>query len=295
MKLKPVILLTVTALSVIIAYALSAENGSFEPYVADEIIISADGYGKTLTSTPGGVGVLTENGIMKKTPVSISDALQDITGVYKSSDSSWGSEISIRGAGRDKVIMLIDGSRMNTSTDIGAQFGTLNPASIVRTEVLKGPISSLYGSGSTGGVVNIYTRTGKFSDESGYESGINLTCESNSTGLNSYGFTSFNSRDFYVFGSGSYRTHDNYTDGSGNKVADSGFNDAEGVVNLGFKTAPGQTLELRSQYYEGWDIGIPGARDSVPSTAADAEYKKIKRGLASIDYKIIPESPVWIE
>jgi hypothetical protein len=66
-------------------------------------------------------------------------------------------------------------------------------------------------------------------------------------------------------------------------------------VNLGFKPAPGHTFELRSQYYEGWEIGIPGARDSVPLTALDAEYKKIQRALGSIDYKLIPGTTVWID
>jgi hemoglobin/transferrin/lactoferrin receptor protein len=148
----PAVLITAILL-ISITSLLRAQNERISSYVIDEIVISADGYGKPLTTTPGSIGVLNSEAIMKTGPVSISDALQGITGVYKSSDSGWGSEISIRGTGREKVIMLIDGSRMNTSTDIGAQFGTLNPASVTRVEVLKGPISSLYGSGSIGGVV----------------------------------------------------------------------------------------------------------------------------------------------
>jgi hemoglobin/transferrin/lactoferrin receptor protein len=274
---------------------LQAQSQTVPAYVTDEIVISADGYGKPLTSTTGGIGILTSEDIMKTGPVSISDALQGVTGVYKSSDSGWGSEISIRGTGRDKVVMLIDGSRMNTSTDIGAQFGTLNPASVMRVEVLKGPISSLYGSGSVGGVVNIYTRTGEFPEEAGFKSGLNISYEDNQSGKNVYGFTSYNNRSFYLFGSGSYREHDNYSDGDGHEVDNSGFNDAEGVVNMGFKPAPGHTVELRSQYYEGRDIGIPGARDSVPLTASKAEYEKIRRALGSIDYKLTPGSSLWVD
>ncbi|HPS57801.1 MAG TPA: TonB-dependent receptor [Spirochaetota bacterium] len=294
MKIKSFVFLTLPVLSIIAAYASSENGDQKKSYIADEIIISGTGYEKTLTSTPGGIGIMTEEKIMQRVPVSISDALQDITGVYTSSDSAWGSEISIRGTGRDKVIMLIDGCRVNTSTDKGAQFGMLNPASIVRVEILKGPISSLYGSGSIGGVVNIYTRTGKFTDEPGFENGINTSYESNSSGINTYAFTSYNSNNWYVFGSGSYRRHDNYTDGGGNDVQDSGFNDAEGIINLGFIPAPGHTLELRTQYYEGWDIGIPGSYELIPA-ATSQEYKRIKRGLVSLDYKLIPESPVWTD
>ncbi len=293
MKTKKLFFLPLIIISIIFSYHLYAQQNT-DTFTSDEIIISADSYGKTLTSTPGGIGILTEDSIMKNGPVSISDAMKDITGVYTASDSAWGSEISIRGTARDKVIMLIDGCRVNTSTDKGAQFGMLNPASIVRVEILKGPISSLYGSGSIGGVVNIYTRTGKFTDEPCFESGINTSCESNSSGINTYAFTSYNSTNWYVFGSGSYRRHDNYTDGDGEEVAESGFNDAEGIVNLGFVPASGHTLELRTQYYEGWDIGIPGSYALIPA-ATSQKYKKIKRGLLSLDYRVIPANPVWMD
>jgi len=264
-------------------------------YSDDDIVISAQGYSKPLSSTPGGVGIITSDAIMKLGPVSISDAMQSITGVYKTADSAWGSEISIRGAARDKVVMMIDGSRMNTATDIGAQFGTINPMSVERIEILKGPVSSLYGSGSIGGVVNVFTRTGRFSENPGFESGLSVTGESNTEGINTYGFTSYNNPGWYIFGSGSYRKHNDYIDGNDDDVYNSGFNDSEGVVNLGFKPSEDHTLELRSQYYQGRDIGIPGARDSVPVTASDAEYTKIRRTLISLDYRFIPDSTIWLE
>lgn len=284
---------------IIIASELFSQDEQSEKnvnsYTDNDIVISAQGYSKPLSSTPGSVGILTSDTIMKLGPVSISDAMQNITGVYKTADSAWGSEISIRGAARDKVVMLIDGSRMNTATDIGAQFGTLNPMSVERIEILKGPVSSLYGSGSIGGVVNVFTRTGKFSEKPGFESGVSAAGESNSDGINTYGFTSYNNPGWYLFGSGSYRSHNDYIDGDSDKVANSGFNDSEGAVNFGFKPADRHTLELRTQYYQGWDIGIPGARDSVPVTAADAEYTKIKRSLVSLDYRFTPESHIWLE
>lgn len=294
MKIRIFIFFSTLALAIIAVYASTDSDNKDASFTTDEIIISGSGYGKTLTSTPGGIGILTEEKIMQRVPVSISDAIQEITGVYASSDSAWGSEISIRGTSRDKVIMLIDGCRVNTSTDKGAQFGILTPVSIVRVEVLKGPISSLYGSGSIGGVINIYTRTGKFTDNPVFESGINTSYESNSPGINTYAFTSYNSSNWFLFGSGSWRKHDNYADGGGDEVTDSGFNDAEGVVNLGFIPASGHSIEIRTQYYEGWNIGIPGSYELIPA-ATSQEYKKIKRGLVSLDYKLTPGSPVWMD
>lgn len=278
------------------AYAQSADTGgSVNSYAADTVVISAQGYPRPLTSTTGGIAVMNGDEIMKRNPDSVSDALTDITGIYKISDSSWGSELSIRGTSRDKVVMIIDGCRVNTATDIGAQFGMLNPASVERVEVLKGPVSSIYGSGSIGGVVNIYTRTGSFSEITGIKSGVSVSGESGSRGVNGYGYSSCNSESVYLFGSGSYRRHRNYSDGSGGEIGGSGFNDAEGSVNFGFRPAERQSVEVRTQYYEGWDIGIPGARDFVPSTASGAEYTGIRRALLSVDYKIFPLAQFFTE
>lgn len=260
---------------------------------ADEIVVSARGYDKPVSSTPGGVGIITGKTIEKTNPVSVSDALEQIPGVYKSSDGSWGSEVSIRGASRDKVILLIDGSRINTATDIGAQFGTLNPLSVEKIEVLKGPISSLYGSGTIGGVVNVITRNGSFTDTPGFRSGITLSGESNAPAFNSYGFTSYNSRSWYVFGSGGYRIHNSYTDGGGTKVINSDFSDAQGTVNMGVKPAANHALEIKTQYYHGWDIGIPGAKDVVPTTAIEAGSPLTRRALVSADYTYKPGNDYW--
>jgi len=260
---------------------------------SEGIVISARGYKTLLTLTPGGIGILTAEDIEKLDPVSISDVMQNITGVYKSSDSAWGSEISIRGTTRDKVILIIDGSRVNTATDIGAQFGTLDPMSVEKIEILKGPISSLYGSGTIGGVVNVVTRTGKFTETPGFKSGISVSGDSISSGYNAYAFTSYNSPGWYVFASGSYRDHDNYEDGNGDEIYDSGFKDVQGTVNLGFKFSPNHIIEIRSQYYEGKDIGIPGAKNSIPETATSAENTKLPRGLVSLDYIFLPNSGFW--
>nr|NJM04941.1 Plug domain-containing protein [Desulfobacula sp.] len=69
----------------------------------------------------------------------------------KTSDSPWGSDINIRGLGRNNVLFLIDGCRVNTATDINARFGLVNPQDIERVEVIKGPVSALYGWGRHGG------------------------------------------------------------------------------------------------------------------------------------------------
>lgn len=124
----------------------------------ENMVVSARGTEHQISQTPGGVGVVNEKVIFKTQPTSITNVTTRIPGVDKISDSAWGSAINIRGLGRNRVVFLIDGCRVNTATDINAQFGLIDPQEIERIEVLKGPISALYGSGSIGGIVNIITK-----------------------------------------------------------------------------------------------------------------------------------------
>ena len=71
---------------------------------------------------------MTEEELFITQPTGIADVARRISGVEKSSDSLWGSEINIWGLGRDAVVLLIDGCRVNTTTDINARFGLVAPA-----------------------------------------------------------------------------------------------------------------------------------------------------------------------
>lgn len=269
-------------------------GGSGSDYEA-KIIVSARGYHSRLSQTPGGIGIITAKDMEYTQPNSITNALAVVPGVSKSSDSAWGSAISIRGSSRDNVVFLIDGSRMVTATDMNAQFGTIDPMAIERVEILKGPISSLYGSGTIGGVVNVISRNGSFTENPEVHGGLNVSYNSNSTGYNTYAFTSFNSKSFYMFASGSYRDHDSFEDGNGDEMRNSQFSDMQGTVNMGAKLGSAHTVEVKTQYFRGEDIGIPGAVDTGVVKTADVTYDEIVRMLGSLTYTYRPGGGVMRE
>ncbi|MEB6762891.1 TonB-dependent receptor plug domain-containing protein, partial [Escherichia coli] len=76
-----------------------------------------------------------------------------------------GLEISIRGMPASYTLILIDGVRQGGSGDVTPNgFSAMNTgfmpplAAIERIEVIRGPMSTLYGSDAMGGVVNIITK-----------------------------------------------------------------------------------------------------------------------------------------
>lgn len=63
-----------------------------------------------------------------------------------------------RGAGSSQMLVLVDGVRMNTATGGFAILSGINVDTIDRIEIVRGNLSSLYGSEAIGGVVQIFTR-----------------------------------------------------------------------------------------------------------------------------------------
>src|SRR5690606_5177528 len=102
------------------------------------------------------------------------------------------SDISIRGMAAGYTMLLVDGVRQNSretrpnSDGPGIEQGWMPPIeAIERIEVIRGPMSSLYGSDAMGGVINIITR--KVAKEWGGSIRVEGTKQSHSRSGDIYG------------------------------------------------------------------------------------------------------------
>jgi outer membrane receptor protein involved in Fe transport len=89
------------------------------------------------------------------------DLLRDAPGVHVQQTSAGQGAIVLRGLVGSHVLLLVDGVPLNNGTyrdGPGQYLGTIDPETIDRIEVVRGPASVLYGSDAQGGVVNIITR-----------------------------------------------------------------------------------------------------------------------------------------
>lgn len=292
-------IITITYLSLLLfagaaAWAQDDNADVSSAVVLEPITITARGNETPAFETPGGVGVVTEEDIFLNQPTGIADAARRIPGVEKSSDSPWGSEINIRGLGRDAVIFLIDGCRVNTATDINARFGLVAPADIERIEVLKGPISALYGTGSTGGVVNVITKKGHVTPEPEHHAEGRFAWGDNPSGTEAYLNLGGGNSQGWVYASASYRDKDSYTAGDGEMVENSQFMDYQGRINAARQWNDQNVSEVRVLRMEGRDIGIPGKGLSLPE-GPQATYPRVGNTLINALHTLSPDSTHWKE
>lgn len=154
------------------AFANTQTEDSSSTHQLSTIVVSAAGFEQDIKNAPASISVITQEDISKKNATSISDLLVDIPGIdiRDGVGKTSGLNIKMRGLGNEYSLILIDGRRQSTSSDVTpngfgeSSNGFLPPlAAIERIEVIRGPMATRYGSEAMGGVINIITK--KISDQ----------------------------------------------------------------------------------------------------------------------------------
>ena len=138
--------------------------GMAEATDKETLVVTATGFEQKIQNAPASISVISREQIEDKAYRDITDALKDVPGVVVTGGGS-SSDISIRGMSSQYTLFLVDGRRVSTratrpnSDNAGIEQGWLPPLeSIERIEVIRGPMSSLYGSDAMGGVINVITK-----------------------------------------------------------------------------------------------------------------------------------------
>ena len=155
------LLLTLTALTA--PSLASAQDADEEVFVLDDIVVTAGGFEQALKDAPASVSVITSEDLKKGSFTNLSDALREVQGVVTTGTANE-QDIYIRGLPGQYTLILVDGKRQNTrdsrtNGSSGYEQSFIPPLSAIeRIEVVRGPMSSLYGSDAMGGVINIVTK-----------------------------------------------------------------------------------------------------------------------------------------
>ena len=137
-------------------------NRSLGNWFGDPLIVTADGFEQRSFDTPYITDVISQDEIRDYGIRSVPEALKYTPGVLVQRTGHGQGSPYIRGFTGYRNVFLVDGVRLNNSTfrsGPNQYWNTLEPFSIERLEVIKGPTSVIYGSDAVGGTVNAITKS----------------------------------------------------------------------------------------------------------------------------------------
>ena len=127
----------------------------------NEVVIAVNKIEETKKTVAQQVQVLTANGIANTQAQSTADAIANTGNVHVQKSQLGGGSPNIRGFEGNRLLLVIDGVRMNNLIYRGGHMQDLiktDNNNMDRIEILFGPSSTVYGSDALGGVIHLYTK-----------------------------------------------------------------------------------------------------------------------------------------
>ena len=184
------------------------------------------------------------------------------------------------------VLVMIDGVSQTGSRDVARQLNSISPNMIDHIEVVSGA-TSIYGSGATGGIINIITKRADKSEPVSFQTKLGLTSADNFRGDSlayQVGQTaSFSNDEVDGFVGIDYTKRGSQFDGNGDRISlspwqgstmDTDTIDINGRLN--FNLTDNQSLSFGAQYYKDEQDTEYGPDYSYLKTKTQPSYKAIK-------------------
>lgn len=281
-----------TVVIVFCAGMLFAQTDNLEPIdtnkflnvTTGEIIVTSTRVENMIKEIPLPIEVTSSEEILNSTSNTLPEILTSKPGITFSRDGIWATDINIRGLSKYNIVILIDGTRLETATDLSARLSLIDLSDIDRVEIIKGGASSLYGTGATGGVINIFSKTNLYNAKhllsGSFSSGFNTVNKNPFARIN----LNLSTSKFYLKLNGTLRTAENTNTPKG-EIPNSQYRDNYWSAGIGFIPFKNHELVLNYQRYDAMNVGIPGGFPLFPNNAV-VTYPRELRELYSAEYKV---------
>jgi len=207
-------------------------------------------------------------------PLTTADALVAAPGVDLVKSGPWSSRVSYRGFQGERVLVLVDGVRLNTGRGHGSNTSLVSVDRLDQVELLAGAQGAEYGSDAMGGVFNLVTHRPLFSEapsfwltvsahgsEPGDEVGQSsrLTYTSNRVGAEmAVGVARL---DALVTPDG--------------RVDNSGSHDGDFAGRMAVKLGDQGSFDYEHSRHASRDVGLPALSGSFPTISRDADRAEL--------------------
>ncbi|WP_372767731.1 TonB-dependent receptor plug domain-containing protein [Lutibacter sp.] len=134
----------------------------------DEVVLSASRGKETRSRIAETISITSREDIKKIAPQTSADLLANLPGIKVQKTQMGGGSPVIRGMEANRVLLVVDGVRMNNAiyrTGHLQNSITVSPTVLERTEIIYGPSSVIYGSDALGGVINYFTKIPEINKE----------------------------------------------------------------------------------------------------------------------------------
>ena len=136
--------------------------------LGQEVVVSATRWNQSKREVPAKITRISARSVALQNPQTAADLLGSSGEVFIQKSQQGGGSPMIRGFSTNRVLLTVDGVRMNTAIFRSGNLQnviSLDPFAIENTEVFFGPGSVIYGSDAIGGAMNFQTLIPQFSLE----------------------------------------------------------------------------------------------------------------------------------
>jgi len=142
--------------------AAGAAQASSNTETLSTVVVTATRQPSRVDANAAEITVIDRAAIERADGRTLTELLAQQPGLQFSANGGLGknSSLYLRGLDARHVLLLVDGVRQGSATAGTPSFDNLPLESIERIEIVRGPLSGLYGSDAVGGVVQVFTRRG---------------------------------------------------------------------------------------------------------------------------------------